>query len=170
MGLLGWLSGEERGEKAVTLRISKLNFDRLNSEMDGRLNILETRIKKLEGNYGQYVQELRSQIEELEAENDTLNAQRDEATNIEAQRAKLMQLAPGAMKQAGVEDGQQAAVMQFLADPRNVVMIDKMLAQYFPDIPVTTEGLISLIPIMKTLLGGAAPQQNFRDGPGPPLF
>lgn len=160
MGLLSWIFGKNKGDEAVILRISKVQFDRLASEQDGRLNVLESRIKKLEGYYGSVIQELKGEITELEQENDVLRSAQEQAGDISAQRERLMQLAPSAMSKAGIGEEQQAAVMQFLANPTNVQMIDEMLAQYFPDVPVTTEGLVQLIPVLKTFLPGLAGEKK----------
>lgn len=159
-GLLGWLLGKNKGDDKVMLHVSEQKLAMLMSSVEGRCGVLETRIKKLEGSYGDTIKQLKQEIDDLAQENEALHSEQAAVQDMAEQRKRLMELAPGAMQQAGLPEAQANLAMQFLANPANVQMIDGMLAEYLPGMPVTTENLVQLIPVIKGLFASGGQKQQ----------
>jgi hypothetical protein len=129
------------------------------------MNALENRIKKVEGSYSQAIQEYKAELKDLKEENEEMSAQLDEAQDLVAKRDKMLKLAPEALKSSGLPDAQQGAVLQWMASPANQATVDGLLEQYFPDTPITTEGLVSLLPIAIPLIQSLLPKQQTQNTP-----
>ena len=157
MGILSWILGKK--EENFNVSISKNHLQALVNSLESRFLSIENRIAKVEGSYGVAIRELKREITDLEEENIELNKQVQESGDLESKRQKLMALAPQVLATSDFTDAQKAAVQQFLANPANIQQVDALLEQYFPDMPITTEGLIALLPVLKSALS-MLPQQK----------
>lgn len=160
MGLIELVLGRKPAQSDIELRISKRQLDAFEQSIDGQMKQLLRRIAKLEGEYGGRIKELNEQVELLSQENDQYKQQSAEVSDMEAQRSKLMELAPKALAQMGLDEQTKNYCLTMLAEPKNIDMVNQLIEKYFPDTEITLEGLLQLAPLFKVFLASKMPKQQ----------
>jgi hypothetical protein len=150
----------KKTDDLIVLTISDLQLKALISKFDDRFSVLETRIKRCEGDFGKQIQMQNAEIKELEAENDELESKLGSINDITAKRQQMIEVAPGVIESLNIDVKQKAELLAGLTDPKAQESIDAVIKKFFPDVPVTSEGLLKAAPIILKLMEYAKAQQK----------
>lgn len=166
MALLDWIFGEDR------IWISGIKLAAWRNAIAARDAEYDRRLQKLEGSYGNAMQGMQRQIAALESELDEKDAileeQNDEASKIAAARKMI----PDALGQMGFSPEQVTQAQAVLMRPDVQKMLEDAIQSYFPDTPVTMEGIMALAPVILNFMKaqGVAPQKQTALNPMDAMF
>lgn len=160
MSLLDWIFGKKpKTDEDVYIMLSKAELKAFESTIQNRLNAMQMNLDSMNGRFGQVVQGLKAEIAEKDEQLREAQAQIDEASgqlaevqDIELKRKRLAELAPDALAQLGYNNEQVTRALQVIQHPQARETVEGLIQEYFPDTPVTLEGLLQLAPVVMEFL------------------
>jgi len=170
----------EKEPEDILLTISRQRLKGMESAFDGRFAEYERRLCKIEGEYGAAIGQYREEIERnriekkaaLEAKDAEIQAHVEEKEVMAGELAEAQDMAlkvqrtreqmPNVLDALGFSEEAKAKASLALSSPQARQMVEGLLEEHFPGMPITYDGLLGMAPVIVQFMAklGEKPKQT----------